>query len=372
MFTYFRARPDLALPAHWLRWLGGALHADAPPPGPVPPEFERWRTVLARHGLLPLLYSRLRDDPQWPILSVETGVALGGAFQRNAARTLILQRELGRIAEAFPWLGLLKGAALGVAAYGGAPVYPDPSLRPVSDLDLLVRPEDAGAAVARLTALGYRGLGAAASPTFGPFARRFRGQLPLVGSIPGIPHLLVELHWSLIESPYYVNLIPPDEIWTGADTRACHPYAIPRPAVLLAHAAAHLAIHHSRDLRLIWLVDADRLARAPALDWDDLLRLADAWKLGLALYATLSDAARWLETPAPKEAMLGLARLANDRLARQAWGIGDDTGSRAWRRAAATFAALPPRAGLHYAGWLAGRAALRPLEWWSAQRGRRP
>jgi hypothetical protein len=364
MFTYFRTRPDLTLPADWLRWLGRALHADAMP-GPLPPEFEQWRPALARHGLLPLLYSRLRDDPQWPILSVETGVALGGAFQRNATRTLILQRELGRIAEAFPWLGLLKGAALGATVYG------DPSLRPVSDLDLLVRPEDAGAAVERLGALGYIGAGAAASAVFGHFARRFRGQLSLIGSVPGIPHLLVELHWSLIEAPYYVNLIHPDEIWAGADTEACHPYSIPRPAVLLAHAAAHLAMHHSRDLRLIWLVDADRLARAPALDWDDLLRLAEAWKLGLALYAMLADAGKWLATPAPKETMRGLARLANDRIARQAWGIGDDAGGRTWRRAAATFAALPPRAGLQYAGWLAGRAALRPVDWWSVVRARR-
>ncbi len=365
MFAYFRTRPDLTLPANWLAWLSRALQ---PAPGPlpaVPPVFDRVHLTLARHGLLPLLSAALRDDPQWPLLAVETGVALSGAFQRNATRTFILQRELDRIGEAFPWLGLLKGAALGPT------VYRDPALRPLSDLDLLVRPEDARAAVERLGALGYRGIGAAASPTFGGFARRFRCQLPLTRSLPGIPHLLVELHWSLIEHPYYVHLIDPDELWAGADTTTLRPYAIARPAVLLCHAAAHLAMHHSRDLRLIWLVDVDRLARSPALDWDDVLRLAEAWKLGLALYATLADAAKWLRTPAPKPVMLALARLANDPIARQAWGVGDEAGGRAWKRAWATLRALPARDALRYAGWLAGRAALRPVEWWSIQAGRR-
>jgi hypothetical protein len=357
---YFASRPELSLPAEWLEWLAAAL-GGAPLANP-PADLPEWRTALGRHGILPLLYERLRDDPLWPSLTVEMATALSGAFQSNAARTALLQRELERISDAFPWLGLLKGAAVGIT------VYANPALRPVSDLDLLVRREDAGAAAQRLADLGYSGVGAVASPTFGEFARRFRCQLPLVASVPGLPRLLVELHWSLVEIPFYVNLIDPAEIWADADERTARPYVIPRPAVLLAHAAAHLAMHHSRDLRLIWLVDVDRLARSSALDWDDLVRLASAWKLGLALYAVLADAGTWLGTAAPRPAMAALARLSADKMAKKAWGLADDVDGRAWRRAAATIGALPPVPALKYAGWLAARAALRPVEWWMMAR----
>ena len=364
-FTYFQARADLTLSDEWLTWLACALAAAPQPAQPPPPDLPARAHSLARHGVLPLLYERLRDEPLWSTLSVENALTLSGAFQRNAARTALIHAELERIAGSFPWLGLLKGAAL------GATVYPNPALRPLSDLDLLVRPEDAGAAAARLGQLGYTGVGAAASPTFGRLARRFRSQLPLVTALPGLPRLLVELHWSLVEIPYYVNLIDPDEIWDGADSTTARPFAIPRPAVLLNHAAAHLAMHHSRDLRLIWLVDVDRLARSPATDWDDVAQLAAAWKLGLAVYAALADAQRWLGTPVPRPVLSELARLSSDKMARKAWGLADDVDGRAWRRAAATLGALPPVPALQYAGWLGARAALRPIEWWMlARQGR--
>jgi hypothetical protein len=132
--------------------------------------------------------------------------------------------------------------------------------------------------------------------------------------------------------------------------------------VLLAYAAGHLALHHSRDLRLIWLVDLDRLVRSGRVDWSDLVGLAEAWKLGLALHAGLEASARWLETPVDQAAMTQLGRLSSDPVGVRSWGLGDEANDRAWRRARAATSALSPGGALRYVSWLAMRAALRPLE----------
>jgi len=136
------------------------------------------------------------------------------------------------------------------------------------------------------------------------------------------------------------------------------------PAVLLLHACAHLALHHRRDLHLIWLVDMDRLICRAALDWARVLHLAEAGGLGLAVGACLGAAGRWLGTRVPAAVREELVRLAADPAGRAMWGLGDElmTG-RWWRRAAATWAAFDGRQRGRYAAWLALRVAYRPVEW---------
>ncbi len=262
-----------------------------------------------------------------------------------------------RCATAAGGLTLLKGAAVGHT------VYPNPALRPVSDLDLLTPREQVGRVQSRLEAIGYRGVGLTAHRRLGGLARRYRAELPLVGYVPGLGHLLVELHWSLAEIPYYIDLVTPAAL--AEDAKPLHALpgcSAPRPSVLLAYAAGHLALHHSRDLRLIWLVDLDYLVRSGRVDWDDLLRIAEAWKLGLALHAGLAAVAGWLRTPVDPAIMAELGRLAQDPVGVRLWGLGDEAPDRAWRRAAASLSTLPPASALRYAGWLALRGALRPIE----------
>jgi hypothetical protein len=134
------------------------------------------------------------------------------------------------------------------------------------------------------------------------------------------------------------------------------------PSVLLAYAAGHLALHHSRDVRLIWLLDLDRLAASGTVDWAHLTEIADAWKLGLALHEGLRVVERWLGTPVDAGVMRDLERLAREPVAVRSWGLGDEAPGRAWRRARVAMAALPLRGKVRYAGWLVMRTALRPVE----------
>lgn len=364
-FAPFAMRAGRALPGEWAAWVGRVMAGEGSLP-PAVPAFSEVEPLLSRHGVLPLLYDRLRRSPAWPQLAPDVTFALAAAFQANAARTFLLENELARIARAAPGLTLLKGAAMGHTIYDNA------ALRPLSDVDLLVERERAGEVQARLEAIGYRGSGLTADPRLGGLARRYRAELPLSAPVPGLGTLLVELHWSLVEVPYYIDLITAADLRAGAaDVPGLPGYLAPRPSVLLAYAAGHLALHHSRDLRLIWLVDLDCLVRSRCVDWSDLLDLAERWKLGLALHAGLSVASRWLGTPAEPHVMAELVRLAADPVAARAWGLGDEAPGRAWRRAAASLAALPPGAAMRYAGWLAARAALRPLERAQAWAGRR-
>ncbi len=426
-FAPFRLPAEAQLSDSWLGWLGAALTADDGSRIPAPPS--GWAEVLPAldaHRLAPLLYTQLRNHATPS--SAQFLAALAEAFRASAVRSLRMETELARVlaglaAAEVPCL-LLKGVALGQL------VYPSPAERPVSDLDLLVPRERLAQAAAVLAGLGYRLHGPSPQGRLGQSFYRYRAELPAVGTLPENQGLLVELHWSLAELPYYMDRINMAEVWEsarplggrrtldnddgrrtldnddgrrtlvrnsdpsgrrtlvrvtgrtphlGAEHRMdAAPWCgtqdgrrtsvrdllqIPDPAVLLLHACAHLALHHSRDLRLIWLVDLDRLARS-GLDWGRVVALAEQWGLGHAAIVALSAAQRWLGTPLPSSVSDALAELPEDPVGRSMWGLGDEKlPGRWWRRALATWAAFDARQRLGYAGWLALRVALRPAEW---------
>lgn len=359
----FALSPRAALSPAWLRWLGEALRPQDPalaalaaPPGDPAPVLP----ALEMHGVAPLLYLRMRDRaaPGWPRPALD---ALAEAFRASAMRSYLMEEELARIVPALAAAGaavaLLKGAAMGRTAYA------NPAERPVGDFDLLVPAAQVDAARDALAGLGYRQHGLIGSGRLGRWQRRYRCELQMLCDRPDRRGLLVELHWSLVEAPYYIERIPMAEVWAAAAPFAPLPGAcLPDPATLLLHSCAHVSLHHSRALRLIWLVDVDRLARSSALAWDDVLRRADAWGLGLAAHATLSAAAAWLGTPVPAPVTARLAQLARDPVLRAMWGLGDEIPGGARRRARATWAAFSPRQRLSYAAWLTLRALTRPLE----------
>lgn len=358
----FALRPDAELSPAWLSWLGGALRGGEGAAEPLPGDPAAILPALATHGLAPLLYLHLRDDraaaPGWP---PEALAVLAEAFQANAVRSYLMDAELARIAAALAARGvpvaLLKGAATGRTVYGS------PAARLVNDLDLLVPAADVEEARAAVAALGYTAHGPLGSGRLGRWQRRYRCEIQMVCARPDRRGLLVELHWSLVELPYYVERIPMPEVWATAGPAAGLPGAsIPDAATLLLHGCAHVGLHHSRTLRLIWLADVDRLARSEALDWDALVERSARWGLGLVASATLKATAAWLGTPLPAAAMACLDEQAGDPVLRSMWGVADEVPGGARRRARATWAAFSGRQRLRYGAWLASRALARPFE----------
>lgn len=354
-FSPFDMAPEANLPATWLHWLARALASQrAPlPPSPAPD----WRGVLPAlqmHGVLPLLYARLRNTTQWRELTPGTQAALTDTFRFNAIRTFLLDEELARIsgtlaANRIPVM-LLKGLATARL------VFQNPAERLVNDMDLLVPTAHSGRALEALGHLGYQQQGLA---ILSRWQRRYRSEVALIGR----ERLLVELHWSLVESPYHIDRIDMVEVWRSSRPADNLANAwLPDLATLLIHGAAHLALHHSRQLRLIWLVDLDRLARCPQLDWDQVLQRTQRWQLGLAVKVALEVVNRWLETPVPEQVDSSLSSLAVEPIGLAMWGLGDDRPGRTWRRAVTTWSILSPGQRLRYAAWLGLRALTQPVE----------
>jgi hypothetical protein len=113
-----------------------------------------WEYVLAaadRQGITPLLAHRLREGDCVipPTIAERLMVAYWTNHFRNRTLLDALHRILAAAAEAGIAVMPLKGATL-VAWY-----YPAPALRPMSDLDLLVRPDDVARMAGLLQEHGY-------------------------------------------------------------------------------------------------------------------------------------------------------------------------------------------------------------------------
>lgn len=339
------------------------------PPGPRLLSTADWAALLPAlrlHLLTPFVYARLRRTAVWPQLPPAVQAALADDFQEHSLRTVRLQTELEAIAAALRGAGvpvaLLKGAALGRL------VYDSPAERPMGDIDLLIPADKLGAARRALAQRGYQAQGLY---WLAERQQRFRAELPFVCRAPERHGLLVELHWSLVELPYYIAHLPIDELWRTAAPLPELPGAwLPDPAALLLHACAHWALHHSGDESLLWLLDIDRLLRCRGLDWDVLLERAARWQLSAAVRPLIERSVAELGSPAPPAALAALRALPPAPEEAQMRGLGDHRPGRAWRRLRATWQVFDGRQRAAYAGWLALRALLWLPEAW--QRSRPP
>lgn len=250
----------------------------------VYPDWEALPAAAERHGLAPLAFKHLTAaGAPWPAAVRRTLQAQAvRARYANAARF----QALGEILRAFTAAGLrvlvLKGAALAHL------VYPDPALRPMDDLDLLVEPAQAEAAHAQLAALGFRALDYRL-----PADHHHRP--PLAREVDGVS-VVVELHTALLyprlkRPPLGLNALwPAAQTFTVEDTPA---YTLGR-LDMLAHLYQHGFHAHLRfnRHRLIWAADLISAVEAwgPALDWPALGAREPALP---GLLAQLDDLTPW-------------------------------------------------------------------------------
>lgn len=326
-----------------------------------------WQAILAplqagRVG--PLLYTHWRARAGWHDLPQPVRDAWTEDFRWHSVRALLLERELAAIvddlaADGVPVL-LLKGAALSRLVYGS------PAERPTGDLDLLIHAPHLAVARRRLDWRGYVAQGLYLLPAL---QQQFRAELPLVCRAADRAGLLVELHWSLLELPYYMAQIKPADLWQATQPAPGLPNGnVPNSATLLLHACAHWGFHHSDDQPLIWLVDIDRLVTQGALDWETVLARAGDWHLTLALQRVLTLATARLGTPVPAHIAAALDRRAPAAAERLLWGAATEQTGRAGRRALLSLYTLRGGRRWRYLGWAAVRALLTLPEAWIRRR----
>ncbi|MGC8958941.1 MAG: nucleotidyltransferase domain-containing protein [Chloroflexia bacterium] len=274
--------------------LRALLRARRQPSSPAPVSAAEAMALVDQaraEGVAPLLYARVHGRAVLPSAAEER---LRLAYLANAARNFFLLRELERALLALsiqdiPVL-LLKGAALGPAVYG------NPALRPMGDLDLLVRPADAPCALETLASIGYRPV----RPPLRP------ATLTTDESQVFLRHgeVNLELHWGLLDFPQYAHHLPMEKIWAGA----C-PISIGTARAWMLNAedqilylCAHLMLHHGEGRpRLLWLHDiAEVIVHAgEQLDWAAILERAGAYDLLLPLQRVLPHLAEEWQAPIP-------------------------------------------------------------------------
>jgi hypothetical protein len=263
------------------------------------PAVSNWEPLLDRaqaHGLVPLAYRLLRDSDCPPeIARIFRAHAFGYALRSGQH-----EKASSEVLAAFGAAGIdnlvLKGPAV------GRTVYADPSLRPTSDLDILIPEERWQAARDVLVGQGY----IPEQPHDGP--------PPKVADEKAHYHsqyrrdrdrMLIEVHYD----PWWYGLRPRlrELFWQrsapltigGVLTRMLS------AEDQLLHACIHL--HHHSYTRLIWFTDLALLIQRPqGLDWTYFVWAARQEGLELLVYYSLYYLEQLLGVSAPASVMSAL------------------------------------------------------------------
>ena len=237
---------------------------------------QHWQALLARgreHRFLPLMAHALRECGLWGALPPDVAQQLKTAGQHHTRRALLAQRAMVQVHDILHENGIshvfLKGAYLAQFA------YPQPGLRPMRDIDVVIKPNDLPAAHDLLVTHGYT------SPAeFDGMVAAFIAQakhLPGLRTPDGT--VSVELH---------AHVDAPGGPLAGLDAFAS---PIHRPLAgrmlpfmglqdMLVHLCVHAASFHSFNNGPLVVSDIGYLLRQPGLDLQAVA--ARAAELGVA------------------------------------------------------------------------------------------
>jgi len=248
-------------------------------------QFRDWSalpTLAEEQGLGPLVYSYLTEIAA--VIPAPTRTSLQGLYLRHRHANQVRGRLLCQLSTEFQQNEIefivLKGAVLAHT------VYAKPGLRPMRDIDLLVRKSDILRAQNILLQMGF------ALDSQGTGHRLPDKHLEFSSlRIDGIVNSL-ELHYNLFEShqPYSLQF---DNLQAGRTIFQCHGvdmYGL-RPEDMLLHLCEHIRLHASiwRSLRLIWVVDIVGYAEqyVAEIDWAYVRRQTPSVMNLLSLFHTI-------------------------------------------------------------------------------------
>ena len=247
-------------------------------------DWEAFWDAAAHHGTAPLLYHFLSQHHALAHIPVSRRKSVREQYYSSLARNTFFLSELARVIPAFHHRGIeplfLKGIAFLVSG-----LYEHPGVRPLTDIDLLVRESDIPSALEILASLGYR---------YEPFSHFPPGFLPPPQylhrlSDPGTESLpaYIDLH-SRLSAHGRFGPAAYDDLWTRSETCSFEHLRcrIPAPEDTLLVSAMHLATHRFR-YQLIWLLDIYELIRQKTLDWPILISRAREWKCRYPLLFSL-------------------------------------------------------------------------------------
>jgi hypothetical protein len=268
-------------------------------------EWENLLLVSQSAGMEPLVFHHASEAGVLTCMPAEVADRLADAYRMSWIFNRRLRSELGALLAALTNQGIdvlvFKGVALAERYYG------EIALRPTSDIDLLLHPEDVEDCRLMLLERGYTAV---------PELRKTSQWRSRVNRVLVFRHyagFVVEVHWALANLPSYVGSLPLDQIWRRAE----HAQVAGQSARYLAAAdelrylSYHYAAQHE-DRRLIWLVDIAECVRRLPPTWDWERFSADTIAAGLAtpVAMALGSAERLCELELPSDSLVKLRQAA--------------------------------------------------------------
>ncbi len=262
--------------------------------------------VAASERVAPLLYRATRGVDSIPEWWRERCRA---AYHETGILNTLRLQELKTLLSDFRTAGLdvilLKGAALIELVYG------NPALRPMVDLDFLVRREDVDVALAVFDRREYRKSGneIARGSTLA-----YENEALLQKESPY--GWQVELHWHLFDSPYYQRRLSESEWWRTAVAMTVEgeDALCLSPEWTIIHLCGHLIFHH-QGRGLLWWNDLADLVRLKKDDihWDYVVTQAQAARMVLPLRNIIPVLATTWRAPISEEVTNRLQSIAPEQ-----------------------------------------------------------
>ena len=223
----------------------------------------------------------------------------------NTTRNMIFRLELTKVLKSLRQAGIpvivLKGAALLEV------VYKNPSLRPMSDLDLLVPEEYADIAQNMILEFGYHEVGSLEDQEI---TRRDHRHLPTLSDRNGLVVFEVHSHIVSRDSPLRFDI---SEFWDQAiDVKiAGVEVKVLKPEHMLIHLAAHFFL--DRRFRSLFalgqLCDISETVRkySSEIEWAEFGKQISRYRLDAVVYTAFYLSHRLLSAPIPEAFLTELA-----------------------------------------------------------------
>ena len=166
--------------------------------------------------------------------------------------------------------------------------YPEPGLRPMDDIDLLLPQADHARALEALAHAGWRVVRAGDGDHY-----------DTVLSHGDVPTYFLEVHFGLEAGAERVTALDPEALWAKRQPLDCAgtaAFGLP-PAEELVVLAAHAGKPHHRFVRLVWMADLAMIvghaeAHDAAIDWERVRAVAQAARCVTVVGAALAMARR--------------------------------------------------------------------------------
>jgi hypothetical protein len=266
------------------------------------------------HRLGPLVFTHVSEtgllESVPPAVQEQLRMAYRSALVMNRTLEIEGERALTKLAEHRIDAMMLKGVTLARRFYPALP------LRPTSDIDLLVRPQQAMSAIHALAMLGYRAHRGSEHLT-SRHALRFQEM-----RLSNDRSVTVELHTTLVRSPSYRKSLSLREVWkrSGYCPVNGRPVRCLDVCDELTYLCLHYAVQHHAE-RLCWLTDIAQIFETTRDDWDQATFIDHAIvaRTALPVFMTLDAAASTLGLIVPGDALERLRSAAGTAEERRAW-----------------------------------------------------